>query len=143
MNNIDKLNISIHNYEYIKQAFTRGGFLRLLLQAPAAAAGGPSALKNLAKSTAKNEAALLTGNKVMRSVTGVDMLPIVFKARANANLLDDFISNNPVNRRNFLKKRVTDAALGYTPLGYASKSILPMAPSLATTAMKTIGNAMF
>jgi hypothetical protein len=142
MNNVDKLNIAIHNYAYIKQAFTRAGFLRLMLQAPAAVAVGPSALKNLAKSKAKEEAAILVGNKAIRRVTGVDMLPIAFKARANANLIDNFISNNSVNRRDFLKKRLTDTALGYTPLGYASKSILPMAPSLATSAMKTIGSAI-
>lgn len=125
--------------EFIKEAMFRREALAALLSAPSLLTAGGA--KTLAKNVGKTHFSAMASTPV-KKITGVDMIPIAFKAKSNHTLLDRLKNNSSISRRKFVKSTVTDAAQAHTPAGLAINKITPMAPGLFTNALRTLGEVM-
>lgn len=120
-----------------KEAMMRREMLSALINAPSLLTAG--GLAAFGKGVGKQQVSLISGAPIAQ-VTGVDMVSLFNKARANRSLMDNIKNNNMVSRRNFVKDTTTDVALKSTPFGGAINKLAPKVPGLATKMMDAVGS---
>lgn len=111
--------------------------LAAIFNAPALLSAG--GLRAFGKGVGKEQVSLLSAAPI-RQVTGVDMVPLLFKAKSNNQLLDRVQNNTALSRRRFIKDTTTDTMLKHTPVGMAMNSLAPKAPGLISTMLQAVGN---
>lgn len=120
-----------------KEAMMRREMLSALINAPSLLTAG--GLAAFGKGVGKEQVSLLSAAPI-RQVTGVDMVPLLFKAKSNNQLLDRIQNNTALSRRRFIKDTTTDTMLKHTPAGMAMNSLAPKAPGLISTMLQAVGN---
>jgi hypothetical protein len=135
--------------EFIKEAMLRREALVALLSAPSLLTLGGEGAKTLAQNVGKAHFSAMASSPI-KKITGVDVLPIAFKAKSNYTLLDSLKSNHTlldrlknnslISRRKFVKSTATDAARAHTPANIAITKIAPKAPGLAVHMLKSLGD---